>query len=172
MIRRKFIISTFIHSFIMIAAIVLMFTVFKSVWWAIFIGFVVIPFIIAIFQKENAIKEVESMIKCINDKEKEFVEKSDSQKIQNLYEGELEYFSMSEIAMCAINLVDFKAKLSPEKFNKVMNEFNEFTSNPTNQQQILIDLNQFGTKILEIQEKFENIIDEQIYFDGTIKKSK
>lgn len=171
MTKRKYIISTFIHSLVMIIAVVLMSTVLKSVWWAVFIGFIIIPFIISIFQRENAIKEIMINVKQNEKNVAEKIEISYIQKIQNLYEGKLESFSMIEIAKCAINLEDFKSKLPPEKFNIALMEYTKYISNPTNQVPISVDLSQFNVKILEIQEIFEEIIGEQILFDGTLNKS-
>ena len=170
-IKQKYMIGAIFHSIIMIVGIILMFTVLRSVWWSVFVGFIVIPFIISLFQKNIAIKEIENTVKELNTLKETKIEISkDVSTDLNIQEfgTEKKSFSKAEIVMFAINLQDLKEKLTPEEFAKANKRFIEYQSMPEYQVQMMLNFFQLSNYIKVIQDEFAKIINRDIANDGTV----
>ena len=87
-------------------------------------------------------------------------------KINSVYAGNTEEFSLSELVGCAINLQSFKQNLSSQVYKLVEQKFKEYEEIKEKKK---YNLMQFVSEMMRIQDSFSEIIGMSIYPDGTIK---
>jgi len=86
-------------------------------------------------------------------------------KISNIYNGNVESFSKSELVNFAINLQSFKANLSNEKYKEIELKFKNYEK-----QKELKEYNKesFLKEITKLQDEFSKIAGKNVDFDGDI----
>ena len=78
-------------------------------------------------------------------------------KIAQLQKGKTVKLSIADIVDFSINLLDTKRRVSKEKYDKILDQYNEFSKN---KQKIEMDLNKYQSIIDDMTIKFNDIENE------------